>query len=72
MQKLGLVPEQLEGMLKLSPEKQVLAAWVSSRTLAGTEWIAEMLHMGHRSNVSAAKKWVREPKEGRKWLLKLK
>jgi len=28
--------------------------------------------MGHRSNVSAAKKWMRDMKEGRKWLIKLK
>ena len=72
MEKLGLLPEQLEGMPKLSPGKQVLAAWIASQTLVGTEWIAGMLWMGHRSNVSAAKKWVRDTKEGRKWLLKLK
>ncbi|MCP5536642.1 MAG: transposase [Akkermansiaceae bacterium] len=71
MEKLGLEPEQLEGMLKLSPEKQALAAWLATQTLVGTEWIAGMLHMGHRSNVSAAKKWARETKEGRTWLLKL-
>jgi hypothetical protein len=53
----------------------VLAAWIATQTLVGTEWIAGMLWMlwmGHRSNVSAAKKWVRDTKEGRKWLLKLK
>ncbi|NWK57372.1 transposase [Verrucomicrobiaceae bacterium N1E253] len=72
MEKLDLVPKQLEGMLKLAPEKQVLAAWLSSQTLVGTKWIAEMLHMGHRSNVSASKKWARETKEGSKWLCKLK
>ncbi len=72
MEKLGLAAEQLESMPKLSPEKQVLAAWLASQTLVGTEWIAGVLWMGHRSNVSAAKKWVRETKEGRKWLLKLK
>ncbi|WP_435894732.1 hypothetical protein [Oceaniferula spumae] len=48
-----------------------LAAWMSAQTLVGTERIAEMLHMGHRSNVSAAKKWVRETKQGSKWLRKL-
>ena len=72
MEKLGLAAEQLESMPKLSPEKQVLAAWLAMQTLVGTEWIAGMLYMGHRSNVSAAKKWVRETKEGCKWLLKLK
>ncbi|BDS05406.1 hypothetical protein NT6N_04460 [Oceaniferula spumae] len=44
---------------------------MSAQTLVGTERIAEMLHMGHRSNVSAAKKWVRETKQGSKWLRKL-
>ena len=72
MEKLGLLPDQLEGMPKLSPGKQVLAARIASQTLVGTEWIAGMLWMGHRSNVSAAKKWVRDTKEGRKWRLKLK
>lgn len=72
MGKLGLAAEQLESMLKLAPEKQTLAAWLVSQTLVGTEWIAQILHMGHRSNVSAAKKWMRDTKEGRKWLLKLK
>lgn len=72
LEKLGLLPEQFEAMPKLSPEKQALAAWIASQTLVGTEWIAGMLWMGHRSNVSAAKKWVRDTKEGRKWLLKLK
>jgi hypothetical protein len=72
MEKLGLLPEQLGGKPKLSPRKQVLPAWIASQTLVGTEWIAGMLWMGHRSNVSAAKKWVSETKEGRKRLIKLK
>jgi len=59
-------------MPKRSPEKQVLAAWIATQTLVGTEWIAGMLRMGQRSKVSAAKKWMRDTKEGRKWLLKLK
>jgi putative transposase len=51
--------------------KRKRPSWLASQTLVGTEWIAQMLWMGHRSNVSAAKKWVRETKEGRKWLRKL-
>jgi REP element-mobilizing transposase RayT len=72
MEKLGLAADRLASIPKLSPEKKALAAWLASQTLVGTEWIAQMLWMGHRSNVSAAKKWVRETKEGRKWLRKLR
>ena len=71
IEKLGISPEWLERMNKSAPEKKALAAWLAGQTLAGTEWIAQVLWMGHRSSVSQAKKWVRETKEGRKWLLKL-
>jgi putative transposase len=72
MGKLGLTPESLEGMAKSSAEKKAIAAWLAAQTLVSSEWIAQMLWMGHRSSVSQSKKWVRETKEGRKWLLKLK
>ena len=72
MEKLGLAPESLEGMAKSSAEKKALAAWLAGQTLVSSEWIAQMLWMGHRSSVSQSKKWVRETREGRKWLLKLK
>ena len=72
MGKLGLAPESLEGMAKSSAEKKAIAAWLAAQTLVSSEWIAQMLWMGHRSSVSQSKKWVRETKEGRKWLLKLK
>lgn len=71
MGKLGICPEWLERMNKSAFEKKALAAWLSGQTLVSTEWIAERLRMGHRSAVSQAKKWVRETKEGRKWLKKL-
>lgn len=49
----------------------LLEKGLASQTLVATDRIAKMLHMGHRSNVSAAKKWVRETKQGSKWLRKL-
>ena len=72
MEKLSLDGECLEEMSKSAPEKKALAAWLGGQTFVSTEWIGEKLWMGHRSSVSQAKKWARESKEGRKWLLKLK
>ena len=71
MKNLDLNEGGLESLPKLAPEKKVLAAWVTAQTLVGTEWVAERLKMGHRSNVSAAKKWVKESPEGQRALSKL-
>jgi len=71
IEKLGISADWLERMNKSAPEKKALATWLAGRTLVGTEWIAQVLWMGHRSSISQAKKWARETKEGRKWLLKL-
>ena len=45
-----------ESMVDSAVEKKAVAAWVSSQTLASSEWLAEALHMGHRSSISKAKK----------------
>ena len=71
LEKLKLDSDDLEGMAKSAPEKKALAAWLSQQTLVPADWIAAELHMGHGSLVSRSKKWVRETKDGRKWLLKL-
>ena len=71
LKKFGMDSNYLPKMSKSAVEKRAIAALLSSNTLASTEWIAEQLHMGHRSSVSQAKKWARETKEGKKWLRKL-
>ncbi len=71
LERLGMNVKHLPEMSKSALEKKAIAALLSSNTLASTEWIAEQLHMGHRSSVSQAKKWARESKEGQKWLGKL-
>jgi len=71
LERFGMDVKYLPEMSKSALEKKAIAALLSSKTLASTEWIAEQLHMGHRSSVSQAKKWARESKEGQKWLGKL-
>ena len=63
--------DMLKKMNKSAIEKKAIAALIANQTLAPTEWIAEQLHMGHRSAVSQAKKWSKETKEGKSWLKKL-
>jgi putative transposase len=72
LKRFGMNSDSLPKMSKSAEEKRAIAALLSSKTLASTEWIAEQLHMGHRSSVSQAKKWARETKDGKKWLGKLK
>ena len=69
--KLGIAEDALENMVNSAVEKKAVAAWVSNQTLASTEWLANELHMGHRSSVSKAKKWAKESKDGQKWQSKL-
>ena len=71
LERFGMDVTYLPKMNKSAIEKRAIAAQLSINTLASTEWIAEQLHMGHRSSVSQAKKWARETKEGKKWLGKL-
>ena len=71
LESLGIAVEDLAKMSKSGLEKRAIAALVSSKTLVSTEWLAETLHMGHRSSVSQAKRWGRESKEGQKWLRKI-
>lgn len=69
---LGIDSSDLPKMNKSAPEKKMIAALLANRTLASTQWIAEQLHMGHRSTVSQAKKWAKETKEGQERYNQLK
>lgn len=56
---------------KGSPEKLVLAWWIRKQTTISRHWIAERLHMGHPSRVTAAVRAVTEA-QPRSQLAKLK
>jgi putative transposase len=50
---LGIKADELEGMRKNAPEKQVLAWYLRSRTIVSNQWLTEHLYCGHSCNVSA-------------------
>ncbi len=71
LKKLNIQLSDLPKMSKSAVEKRAIAAFIAGQTLASTEWIAEQLHMGHRSAISQARRWARESKEAKKWLVRL-
>lgn len=60
---LGLVADDLTGMQKSAPEKQVLAWVVRKCTCVSNRWIAEHLKMGVATNLSNQLKKVEEDKK---------
>ncbi len=51
---LGLRSEELEGMARGAPEKQVLAWWLRRSTTVSLRWLGQRLGMGHYTRVSQA------------------
>lgn len=62
LETLRLCPEDLAGMRKSAPEKQVLAWLIRRKTCVSNAWIAERLHMGLATNLARQIQWAESNK----------
>jgi putative transposase len=64
LRSFGIESDALKEMKKSAPEKQVISWYLRTNTIVSNRWVADQLHCGHPSNVSAFVGNVKKAREG--------